>query len=221
MLFTKDAYLNISDRIWGGVMTGQGDSQQDIGAIQQFWFGPLDEAGFAAPDKHRLWFSADPQTDTAIASRFGDLVGRGLTGELDGWAGSDTGLVALVLLLDQFTRNIYRGTPRAFAGDSRALALARRAIAAGRHRQMPPIHRVFLYLPLEHCEDPAIQDECVQLFTALAAETGTAAVDDFARYAVAHRDVIARFGRFPHRNPILGRSSTPEESAYLERHGGF
>ena len=86
---------------------------------------------------------------------------------------------------------------------------------------MPCCHRVFLYLPLEHCEDPAIQEESVQLFTALAKETGTAAVDDFARYAVAHRDVIARFGRFPHRNAILGRSSTPEESAYLERHGGF
>ena len=99
--------------------------------------------------------------------------------------------------------------------------MARRAIAAGRHRQLPNIHRVFLYLPLEHCEDRATQDECVQLFTALAAETGAAAVDGFARYAVAHRDVIARFGRFPHRNAILGRISSPEESAYLERHGGF
>ena len=85
----------------------------------------------------------------------------------------------------------------------------------------PNIHRVFLYLPLEHCEDPAIQDDCVRLFTALAAETRTAAADDFTRYAIAHRDVIARFGRFPHRNAILGRSSSAEESAYLERHGGF
>lgn len=202
-------------------MAGQGDSQQDITAIHQFWFGPLNDAGFATQEKQKLWFSADPQTDTAIASRFGDLVTRGLAGELESWAGSDPGLVALVLLLDQFTRNIYRGTARAFAGDARALALARQGIASGRHRQLPTIHRVFLYLPLEHCEDRATQDECVRLFTALAAESGTSAVDGFARYAVAHRDVIARFGRFPHRNAILGRNSTPEESAYLERHGGF
>ncbi|MEE4144492.1 MAG: DUF924 family protein [Halieaceae bacterium] len=202
-------------------MTGQGDSQQAIAAIHQFWFGPLDDAGFAAPEKHRLWFSADPQADTAIAARFGHLVNRGLAGELERWAGSDAGLIALVLLLDQFPRNIYRGTARAFAGDSRALALARAALADGRHHSLPAIHRVFLYLPLEHCEELATQEECVALFTALAADTGAAAVDDFARYAVAHRDVIARFGRFPHRNAILGRGSTPEESAYLERHGGF
>jgi uncharacterized protein (DUF924 family) len=200
---------------------GHSDSQRDIAAIHQFWFGHLDETGWAAPEKHKLWFSASPQTDTAVASRFGSLVTRALAGELESWARSDTGLVALVLLLDQFPRNIYRGTARAFAGDARALALVRPATASDRHRRLPNIHRVFLYLPLEHCEDPAIQDECVRLFTALAAETRTAAADDFTRYAIAHRDVIARFGRFPHRNAILGRSSSAEESAYLERHGGF
>ena len=202
-------------------MPGSGDIKQAIAAIHQFWFGPLDEAGFAAPAQHRLWFRASPRTDATLAARFGKLVSRGLAGELESWAASDAGLIALVLLLDQFTRNIYRGTPAAFAGDAAALALARRAIAADRHRQLPNIHRVFLYMPLEHCEDLAIQDECVRLFAALGAETGARAVDDFTRYALAHRDVIARFGRFPHRNAILGRSSTAEESAYLQEHGGF
>ena len=197
------------------------DSQQAIAAVHQFWFGPLDEAGFAAPEHQRLWFSASPGTDATLADRFGTLVRRGLAGELESWEQSDAGLIALVLLLDQFTRNIYRGTPDAFAGDAAALTLARRAIAAGRHRRLPNIHRVFLYMPLEHCEDLAIQDECVRLFAALAAETGARAIDDFSRYAVAHREVIARFGRFPHRNAILGRDSTTEESAYLEEHGGF
>jgi uncharacterized protein (DUF924 family) len=194
---------------------------QDIAAIHQFWFGVLDETGLAAPGQHRLWFSASAQTDAAVAMRFGALVNRALGGELDHWARGDEGLVALVLLLDQFTRNIFRGTPRAFAGDDRALALARRAIAGNRHRGLPAIHRVFLYLPLEHCEDLAVQAECVSLFAELAGDTDAASVHDFARYAVAHRDVIARFGRFPHRNAILGRPSTPAELAHLEQHGGF
>lgn len=192
-----------------------------IAAIHQFWFGLLDPAGFAAPAQNRLWFGASAEVDAAMAERFGGLVSRALAGELDHWARGDEGLVALVLLLDQFTRNIFRGTPRAFAGDDRALALARQAVAGNRHRGLPAIHRVFLYLPLEHCEDLAVQDECVRLFAELAGATGAASVQDFARYAVAHRDVIARFGRFPHRNAILGRPSTAAELAHMEQHGGF
>ncbi|MDH4041161.1 MAG: DUF924 domain-containing protein [Gammaproteobacteria bacterium] len=192
-----------------------------IAAIHRFWFGPLDAAGFAAPEQNRLWFGASAQTDAVIATRFGTLVSRALAGELEHWAGGDEGLIALVLLLDQFTRNIHRGTPGAFAGDGRALALAQQAIAGGRHRALPAIHRVFLYLPLEHCEDLAVQEECVRLFAELAGEAGAGRIGDFARYAAAHRDVIARFGRFPHRNAILGRTSSPGELAYLEQHGGF
>lgn len=201
---------------WGRIAV-----QQAIEEIHKFWFDQLDEAGFAAAHKRRLWFSANAQTDAAVRARFGALVRRALAGELDQWIGDDDGLVALVLLLDQFTRNIYRGTPRAFAGDARALELATRAIAADRHLGMPPIHRVFLYLPLEHCENLAVQEDCVRLFVGLAGAVSSEAVDDFTRYAVAHRDVIARFGRFPHRNTLLGRQSSPEELAYLEQHGGF
>jgi len=193
----------------------------DIAAIHQFWFGPLDAAGLAAPAQERLWFSGGAEFDAAVAARFGGLVPRGLAGEFDHWAGDDKGLIALVLLLDQFTRNVFRGTPGAFAGDGKALAAAQAAIAGGRHLALPAIHRVFLYLPLEHCEDLAVQEQSVRLFTELAGSSGAQATGDFLRYAVAHREVIARFGRFPHRNAILGRTSSPEELAHMEAHGGF
>ena len=189
--------------------------------IHEFWFGELDECGLAAPARHALWFSSDPTTDREIARRFGALVEQALAGELDAWAGRDRARVALVLLLDQFTRNIYRGTPAAFSGDPLALTLAQRTVASGHHQRLPAIHQVFLFVPLEHCEDREVQEECVTLFEELAAVTGSPQVADFTRYAVAHRDVIARFGRFPHRNAVLGRESTPGEIAYLEAHGGF
>jgi len=193
----------------------------DIEQIHRFWFGALDEQGFPATSRNKLWFQASDATDAEIRQRFGPLVTRALAGELDHWAAEDAGLVALLLALDQFTRNIYRGNPAAFAGDPAALALAQRAIAAGRHYALPSIHRVFLYLPLEHCENLAVQEECVRLFAELADTAGAERIEEFARFATAHRDVIARFGRFPHRNSILGRDSTAEELAYLEIHGGF
>ena len=192
-----------------------------IAEINQFWFGELDEAGLAAADRHRLWFAASPATDVTIRDRFGERVDLALAGDLADWDQRDDGLIALVLLLDQFTRNIYRGTPRAFAGDARALELAQRAINSGRYQRLPAIHQVFLYLPLEHSEDLDTQDECVALFEMLAGVTGDPGIADFGRYARAHREVIARFGRFPHRNAILGRQSRPEEQDYLRVHGGF
>ena len=192
-----------------------------IEEIHDFWFGELDEAGLAAPDRNSLWFTVSAQTDTVCRERFGDLVEAALAGELQAWAERDRGLVALVLLLDQFTRNIHRGTARAFAGDERALALAQHAIETGHYQRLPAIHQVFLYLPLEHAEDLDAQEECVMLFAALSEVTGSPQVANFARYANAHRDVIARFGRFPHRNAILGRDSSAEELAYMEQHGGF
>jgi uncharacterized protein (DUF924 family) len=194
---------------------------KDIQGIHRFWFGTLDAQGFAAPDRQKLWFRAGAQTDATIRERFGNLVERALSGELDSWTKSDPGLIALVLLLDQFTRNIYRDTPRAFAGDPQALSLASSAIAARRHLALPAIHRVFLYLPLEHSEDLATQEVCLRLYAELEQDAGAARIGNFTRYVEAHRDVIARFGRFPHRNAILGRTSSPQELAYLEQHGGF
>ena len=195
--------------------------QGAIEDIHDYWFGPLDAAGMARPEQHKLWFSASDATDADLRQRFGALVERALAGELQGWAGADAGLVARVLLLDQFTRNIFRDTPRAFAGDPQALALARETVASGRHRRLPAIHRVFLYLPLEHCEDLATQDECLRLFAELEQVAGSEQIAGFTRYARAHREVIAQFGRFPHRNAILGRESTPDELEHLARHGGF
>jgi uncharacterized protein (DUF924 family) len=192
-----------------------------IDAVHDFWFGPLDEAGLCAPQQHDLWFTSSDDIDNAIRERFGELTARATAGGLQDWESSDRGLVALVILLDQFNRNIHRGTPAAFAGDERALALAQHYIETGHYRRLPAIHQGFLYMPLEHCEDLEVQEECVTLFEELAAITGSQMITDYVRYAVGHRDVIARFGRFPHRNAILGRTSTPEELAYLEKHGGF
>jgi len=195
-----------------------------IGEILDFWFGELDHAGMAAPELHRRWFQAGDEDDEEIRRRFGAAVEAALAGDLDHWAESATGLVALVILLDQFTRNIFRGTPRAFAGDDKALARARAAVNRGADTVMPAIHRVFLYIPYEHAEDLDTQEAGIARFDSLL-ETGDPSaretLTDFRRYCVAHRDVIARFGRFPHRNRILGRDSTEDELAHLERHGGF
>ena len=125
------------------------------------------------------------------------------------------------MLLDQFPRNIYRGTANAFSGDDRSLIVATQAIALNRHKDMPLIHRVFLYLPLEHSEDLVAQEQCVTLFEELVSITGLDQMTGFSRYAVAHRDVIARFGRFPHRNAILERQSTASEIEHMATHGGF
>jgi len=192
-----------------------------IDEIHAYWFGELDERGMAEASRQKLWFQSSRDDDDYCREHFGTLVAQAVAGELDHWADCDRGLIALILLLDQFTRNIYRDTPRAFAGDARALELAQHCIAHGHHQRLPAIHQVFLYMPLEHSEDLESQEECVSLFRELAAITGLQQVADFGRYAMAHRDVIARFDRFPHRNNILGRASTAGELAHLERHGGF
>jgi uncharacterized protein (DUF924 family) len=198
-----------------------GKAGQSVAEIHAFWFGQLDDRGLCTTDRGALWFGADEQTDAACRLRFAGPLQLALAGKLDAWTQTDAGLIALVVLLDQFSRNIHRGALQAFAGDPQALALAQDAIASGRHLLLPAIHRIFLYLPLQHCENLAVQEESVALNEELAQLTGNAQFANFARYAVAHRDVIARFGRFPHRNAILGRTSTQPELAYLAEHGGF
>ena len=194
---------------------------KQIESIHDFWFGQLDEAGMCAREKHDLWFQASEENDSFIRDHYGELTARATVGELETWEDSDQGLVALVIMLDQFNRNIHRGSAEAFAGDARALDLAQHWIETGHYRRLPAIHQAFLYMPLEHAEDLEVQEECVTLFEELAAITGNQLIIDYIRYAVAHRDVIAQFGRFPHRNELLGRTSTPEELTYLEKHGGF
>jgi uncharacterized protein (DUF924 family) len=171
-------------------------------AVIQFW---RDEIG------RRRWFDDDPALDATIRARFEPLWQRARAGALDGWQASVEGALALVIVLDQFPRNMFRGRAEAFATDPQALAAARRAVAAGYDRRVPDLLRPFFYLPFMHAEDLATQDECIALF---AERLGPDTYN--LPYARAHRDVIARFGRFPARNAALGRVSTLAETTYLE-----
>ena len=188
----------------------------------QFWFGEPDGEGLPSRELQKRWFNPPEGTDETIRRRFGPAVDQALAGALGDWTTSARGRVALVILLDQFTRNIYRGTPQAFAGDARALNLARQALQEA--AAVPLIHRPFLCMPFEHAEDLAAQDEGIHSMNALledCPEFARPLIENFRRYMLAHREVIARFGRFPHRNAILGRQSSSEELAWLETHGGF
>jgi uncharacterized protein (DUF924 family) len=178
--------------------------------VLDFWFGP---PGSPTRDTERdVWFRKDAAFDAEIGARFGKFVDIALAGGFGEWCTSAEGALARVLLLDQFTRNIHRDTPAAFAGDARALATAQDAVTRGLNRELDPFGRWFLYLPFEHAEDRRAQEQSLQLFGALAQESGLAAPLEWAR---KHADVIARFGRYPHRNAILGRPSTPEELSFL------
>jgi uncharacterized protein (DUF924 family) len=178
--------------------------------ILDFWFGPAPHATRAE------WFRKDPAFDTAIAMRFGDAVEAALAGAMREWRADPHDALARVLLLDQFTRNAFRDTPRAFAGDAEALVTAIGAVDAGFDRVLDRCERWFLYLPFEHAEDPAMQDRSIALFTRLGDETGEYAP---LEWAAKHAAVVRRFGRYPHRNAILGRTSTPDEIAFLQEPG--
>lgn len=187
--------------------------------VLDFWFLPRTDAGYgqARPE----WFRKDAAFDAAIGQQFGALITQAVAGGLREWdlAGAE-GALARILVLDQFTRNVYRDTPAAFAGDPLALAAARALVDSGAHLTLTPFQRAFAYLPYEHAEDAQMQQAAVDLFARLAAEH--AGFEGMLDYAHRHRGVIARFGRFPHRNPILGRASSADELAYLSLPGaGF
>lgn len=181
--------------------------------VLDFWFGAVDEP-------REAWFRKDAAFDDTIRDRFGALIDAALAGGIDGWAASPDGALARLVVLDQFTRNVFRGSARAFAGDALALAGARAMVAHGDDLHLPPLRRVFAYLPFEHSEDMAMQRESVRLFEGLAALRPSLA--GYADYAHRHAEVIERFGRFPHRNAALGRVSTDDETAWLALPGsGF
>ncbi|MED5618680.1 DUF924 family protein [Ideonella sp. BN130291] len=186
--------------------------------VLEFWFGPPELADTEAVTSR--WFRKDAAFDREISDRFGALIERALAGELTDWAWQPGPALARILLLDQFTRNAFRDSARAFAGDPLALAAARQMVALGQDQQLPLLRRVFVYLPFEHAEDLAAQREALRLFDALVAEApGLAGYADYAR---RHHEIIERFGRFPHRNALLGRESTPEELEFLRQPGsGF
>ena len=190
--------------------------------LLEWWFGNSESPNETAAEKGKLWFGKRDSQDLEAQTRFGDWVEQALAGGLTDWAQRPDGWLALVLLLDQLPRMIYRDTPKSFAGDLRAQALVAQGIAADFDRQLPPIQRVFIYLVFEHCEHLAVQDEAVSRFIALVAEqpeADRAVFADNLDYAERHREVIARFGRFPHRNAVLGRESTAQELAFLSQPG--
>lgn len=187
--------------------------------VLAFWFGDGLEKGWPSEPRNRLWFGADRVLDAEIAERFGPLVEAALWNELVDWEGVPRRRLALILLLDQFTRNIYRGRPEAYAGDHRAQTLVVEALARGMDGELPWIGRVFFYMPLMHAEDPDLQEQGVAAFRRMKEQASPEIADkveDNLRFAEEHRDIIRRFGRFPHRNRVLGRESTAEEEAFLE-----
>lgn len=186
--------------------------------VLDFWFLPPTDPGFG--QQRAVWFRKDEQFDAEIRQRFGTTIAIATAGGLREWdQGGPLGALARIIVLDQFTRNAGRGAPDAFAGDALALACARQLVDSKGDQQLLPVQRWFAYMPFEHAEDPAMQAESVALFTALAEQAS--GFDGVLDYAHRHRGVIARFGRFPHRNPILGRASTPEELEYLASGAGF
>jgi uncharacterized protein (DUF924 family) len=190
--------------------------------LLEFWFGQVAADGTVPAERMTMWWKKDPAIDETIRARFEPVVARAAAGELDDWANTAAGRLALIISLDQFPRNIYRGEPRAFAFDARAQALCLEGLERGHDRELLPIQRTFHYLPLEHAEDRTLQQRCVELFEALQREASPALAETFASYldfAVQHARIIERFGRFPHRNAVLGRASTDEELAFLQQPG--
>lgn len=190
--------------------------------LLDWWFGQGTTSIEIAAEKQGLWFGYKAIQDDDARQRFGLQVEQALAGELDGWASTPQGWLALILLLDQLPRMIHRGTPRAFAGDERAQHLVHDGMAQGGDVLLSPIQRVFVYLVCEHAENLAVQDIAVTQFTLLrdiAAPEERPLFDDFLIFAVRHRDVIARFGRFPHRNEVLGRVSSEAEAQFLREPG--
>lgn len=198
--------------------------------VLQFWFGANTPTDAAAHSMKAQWFTKSDAFDAEVSQRFGATIEAARKGELDGWASEPLGWLALLIVLDQFTRNVYRGQPDSFAGDAAAMRWAERGVDQGWDQALPFMARAFVYLPLEHAEDMARQDRSVKAFQALladaksqeASEETLAVINSNLDYAERHRDVIRSYGRFPHRNAILGRASTPEEEIYMAQPGaGF
>ena len=193
-------------------------SMETISEIVAFWLGPAQESPEAAMARRDWWYDGGPAVDTAIGHRFGAQVEKACRGKLQDWQVTPDGALALVLLLDQFTRNLYRHSPAAYSGDHYAFEIVNRAIAAALDRELHPVSRIWLYHPFHHSESIEQQDKGVTLLHDIAAT----APDDWQPYirrSIAgwgrHRDIVARFGRFPHRNQVLGRASTEEELDFL------
>ncbi len=186
--------------------------------ILDFWFGSDEDELAVIRAQGPIWFASSPDFDADVQTRFGADVERAAQRQLEDWFASARGRLAVIILLDQFTRNIYRGTAQAFASDALALEYCRAGIAQGQDRELRRVERPFLYMPLMHSETMAAQDEAVGLFERLI-ETAEGELKKYfennLKFAHMHRGLIERFGRFPHRNELLGRENTPAEAEYL------
>ncbi len=201
-------------------MTSDSQAAEVIEGILEFWFGELEGAHDFPTDRKKLWWMADDATDAEIRARFGGLVERALAGGLTDWSDTPRGTLALVLVLDQFTRCLGRGSADAFAGDERAQSVCREAIDAGTDRELRFIERSFLYMPLMHAESEDTARRSLEVFGALSAEIKASGGDghpDFMSPAQKHADIVLQFGRYPHRNEIVGRESTAEELEHLAK----
>jgi uncharacterized protein (DUF924 family) len=200
----------------GSTMTD--DDQARIEQILSFWFK---EQALSAPQIDRrmdIWFGEDPVFDHEIQKAFSDDVEKASNGKLNHWADEPRGRLALILLIDQFRRNIYRGTAKAFSHDKAALKLCVEGAMEKKDKGLSPIQRVFFYMPLQHAESRKVQAKSLELYERLAETVSPTLQETFltvAQFAELHKDIIERFGRFPHRNVLLGRANTPEEDEYL------
>ncbi len=193
-------------------------NHETIDSILAFWFGEGATATEISHSRKKIWWEKDAQIDQIIRERFEPVTQAVFRGQLDHWRATPRGMLACILCCDQFPRNMYRSTPESFAYDQVALALAERLVGAGMDQKLEPIQRVFAYLPYEHSEDIAMQDKSMTLYQTLLEGADAEDHELFSTYldfARRHRDIIERFGRYPHRNDILGRQSTNEEKAFL------
>lgn len=198
--------------------TGNEDTARNYSEVVEFWFGAdIDDADKLLAASKR-WFEKNATFDNEIKARFNAWPDAAISGELDDWLVDDQGLLALIIVLDQFPRNLYRNQAKSFSYDNRALKHALDALERGLHQRLHPMQAVFLFLPLEHSEDPDMQQRCVDGLQALEKQGGglwQEKMAGFLRYAIAHQEIIEQFGRFPHRNKILGRESTATEMEFL------
>jgi len=195
---------------------------ETVDSILAYWFGAYPDRAALAKERADLWWSKDSEVDNEIRERFESSVQWAGEGKLNAWLAQPRGRLALIILTDQFPRNIYRDSPRAFAFDAKALDWSLAGIELGCDRALRPIERVFFYLPLEHSERLAHQERSVRMFSEIvptAASDQREIFEYYLNFAILHRDIVARFGRFPHRNRILGWSSTPEELDFLSQPG--
>ena len=188
--------------------------------ILDYWFGELKD-GWVTTDRHALWFGSRAEDDADMRAKFGDMIRQVLDGELESWRETPEGLMAYILLSDQMTRAIFRGTAEAFSGDKLALSACLSAMESGMDLQLPPAHSRFFYLPLEHSEDMENQARCVSAFEEMQTRFPSRREEFVAsvHYAREHLEIIRQFGRFPHRNAILNRESSAEERRFLEEGG--